>query len=329
MENAPKAERFLEPVYLNESMVLNCAAYLFKGYSTEAAETKTTEKRKEGGFKASVPLLADLVGLSGSTGTTSVDELQAARQFTAGSLHMDVLNFLYKEKMIKSVTAGNLDAGGLVDTYVDVHAVLKPSEYQSLLGVIKTLGPLVAQLARDFGGIATKDSSVSAERWNQIEPEIAKYEESVLGIVTKLERDYLTSKQLDMVMLSKNKKALGVVDLDVTGHDAAQLRAKLSGGHYHVIGKVVARADRGETISLMQKTMLLEVAELVKRFVVATNSKRAINNGTARTSDRDGSELSAAEFISQAAKYLSKINEVVNLEVPGPAIRVAAMSVCL
>ena len=26
---------FLEPVYLNETMMLNCAAYLFKGFTTE------------------------------------------------------------------------------------------------------------------------------------------------------------------------------------------------------------------------------------------------------------------------------------------------------
>ena len=43
-------EPFLEPVYLNEKMVLNCAAYIFKGYSLESEtnDTTQTERRRDG-----------------------------------------------------------------------------------------------------------------------------------------------------------------------------------------------------------------------------------------------------------------------------------------
>lgn len=329
MENAPKASRFLEPVFLNESMALNCAAYLFGGYILESDATLTNEKRREGSVRVGLDFLNNMIGIKGSTASLTVDEQRAARRFTIGGLHMNVLDALYKEKMIKTVTSSNLDSSGLGDTYVDVHAVLKPSEYQSLLGVLKTLGPLLAQTARDYGRTLAEYSELPTERWDDIEPEIAKYKESILAIVNKLEEDYLTSKQLDMVMWSCNNKPLGVVDLDVSDYDAAQLRAKLSGGHYHVIGKVVARAGRGEAISLMQKTMLLEVAELVKRFVAAASPSEVRGQRVPDPeAEREGQDASA-NFKSQVASVLRTINKVVSLEVPGPAIRVTAMSVCL
>lgn len=323
MNKAPKAERFLEPVYLNETMTLNCAAYLFGGYSLESDQTTSTGNRKEGSVRAGLGFLNSLIGISGSTETLSNHEQRAARRFTVGGLHMNVLNALYQERMISSVSLANLDSVGMGDTYVDVHAVLRPSEYQSLLGTLKTLGPLVAQIAQDFGEKMVVQSGSSIERWKQIEPEISKYEESVLGIVEKLEHDYLTSKQLDMVMWSTSNKLLGVVDLDVTDNDSSELRAKLSGGHYHVIGKIVAKVGHGETLSLLQKTMLYEVAELIKRLVSAANFAMSVK-GPAHLADGQ-----AKDFFTQVSRMVVQINKVVSLEIPGPAIRVAAMSVCL
>src|SRR5689334_21110162 len=51
---ANKYERFLEPVYLNESMVLNCAAYLFKGVNLESERTESESQQR--GVSANIGL---------------------------------------------------------------------------------------------------------------------------------------------------------------------------------------------------------------------------------------------------------------------------------
>ncbi len=38
---------FLEPVYLNETMLMNCASYFFKGISLEAETISNTENSKK------------------------------------------------------------------------------------------------------------------------------------------------------------------------------------------------------------------------------------------------------------------------------------------
>ena len=46
-EEDASSDIFLEPVYLNEKMVLNCAAYVFKGYSSKSETQNTTQTERE------------------------------------------------------------------------------------------------------------------------------------------------------------------------------------------------------------------------------------------------------------------------------------------
>ncbi len=85
MEKAPKAPRFLEPIYINEPMVLNCAAYLFQGVALESEEINSKNEKRSLFAKAGIPFLSDVIGLSAGVSRESSYEAKANRRFTVGA----------------------------------------------------------------------------------------------------------------------------------------------------------------------------------------------------------------------------------------------------
>ena len=61
-EDVANPGTFLEPVYLNEKMVLNCAAYVFKGYSLESEINGTTQTEHSRAGKAGLTFLCTAPG---------------------------------------------------------------------------------------------------------------------------------------------------------------------------------------------------------------------------------------------------------------------------
>lgn len=334
MEKAPKLERFLEPVYLNETMALNCAAYLFKGFPAEATSTESNEKRREAAVKAGLPFLLDFIGLSGAASQTTREERTAARKFTIGGLHMNVIDALYEKGMISTLsndlTDAKLDQAGLGDKYVHVNAILRASDYYALLDLLSTLGPLLSQLVAEFGEPLAHKLGIQVADWHRLGPEIEKYSESIMLVIEKLGDDYLTSRQLEMVMWTSPTSRIGVVDLDVSEYDPKELKAKLTGGRYQIFGKVVARAKQNQKLSLLQRTMLFEGADLftkIKAFSESIETKRREND--AEQLDDSSTFVSANTQTEELRKQLRELSKIVNLEIPGPAIRISALSVCI
>lgn len=121
-----------------------------------------------------------------------------------------------------------------------------------------------------------------------------------------------------MVMWSTTgeRRPYGVVDLDLGDYEPEELRAKLSGGSFHVIGKLtrVVRAvvRAGESINLLEKSALLSAVSLANRAVEAL--------GQADSREQYGRGLLMARQVLERFGLL---------EVPGPAVRISAMSVCI
>jgi hypothetical protein len=46
-------------------------------------------------------------------------------------------------------------------------------------------------------------------------------------------------------------RQLGIVDIDVSDSDPASVKARLTDGKFHVIGKVTKYVDQGQTLSLV------------------------------------------------------------------------------
>lgn len=311
-------KRFLEPVYLNEKMVLNCAAYLFGGVPIQSETNEGADQSQK--VSASVGLIF-LQGLlqgprfEGERQTTSFHESRSAYRYTVGGLHMAVIDELRNQGMIQEASSQNSVASlGIGEAYVDVHCELRPSDYYSLLGTVKILSPLVSQVARDFGHAFLPSARQEGIGKDEFVASLNAYEKSIATLIERLENDYLTSKQLEMVLWTKQgqERPIGIVDLDVTDLEPSELRAKLSGGRYHVIGKVVGKVGAGESIDLLQKTILSNSVELFNKLLSFQTDQEQL-----------------AKFREQSSAIRRVLQEFVQLDIPGPAVRIAAMSVCI
>jgi len=299
-------------------MVLNCAAYLFEGIATQTDNTTTIEKALNGGISLGIPLVGrwfSPVTAEGDLKAATVEERRSARQHTVGAIHMTVLDKLRSDRMIATIPSDRVySAFGVPEAYVEIQAVLKPTDYFALIGTLKILGPLVAQIFRDFGDKLLESRLNEGFTAADLRGSVNGYESSVTELLDRLEKDYLTGKQIEMVMWSKdgNGDPIGVVDLDVSNYEPAELRAKLSGGKYVVVGKVTREVGQGQMLDLMQKTVLSNTLDLFQRMW-------ALQSDPAATQ----------ELRNRLAPVEVAVKKLLRLQLPGPAVRLAAMSVCM
>lgn len=312
-------DRFLEPLYVNETMVLNCAAYLFSGFHTESTTVDKTETRKKGGLTASLPFLNDLIGVSGQLEHATSQQRETARKFTLGGLHMNVLDALKQRSMITSIreiTDETLTASQILDRYIHCQAVLRAPEYWTLLHSLQTLEPLIHQILEGHSEDLARLVPERAEEMEQILPRVASVSESLREIVDRLLQDYLTSGQVEMIMASVDDlRPFGVVDLEIGFTKPETLKASLAGGRFHVYGKVTARAKTSQKLSLLQRTALFDIADLGNRLYAAAREQQP------DIGDDDPIERLAAAF--------RVLDRVVKVELPGPAFRMKALSICV
>ena len=349
---------FLEPVYLNEKMVLNCAAYVFKGYSLES-ETQDVD-RVEGSKsrKAGFSFLNKLIsfGIEGDSKESLTTENRSARRYTVGGLHMSLIDELHNLGMLHAISPESLeeDLDNSV-SYVEMLAELRPVDFYALIDTLRIAIPIVEKILTSFvkplydkhrekqleaqslhpsqnpslpsskspkkrrGNCSSQAQNKQIEQQNPDKlqlalGEIEKYKPAFQTLLEQLESDYRRSRQIEMVMWSvgDNPRPYGVVDLDLADYEPEELRAKLSGGTYHVVGKAIHNVKKGQSINLLQKSVLFSAVSLMNRVIEIqgeTDSLKQYRQGLA------------------AARLL--IEHFGLLEVPGPALRVAAMSVCI
>lgn len=327
MADSKHGRQFLSPVYLNEQMVLSCAAYLFQGIETQSEISDTTKSQGAGKLGLSIPVLTSLLGFEGKAQIETALERRSIKQYTVGSLHMHVLDDLREKNMIRDIAGARMsevvsnlddDAG-----YIKIRASLRPSDYYNLIAILKRAIPSLASASRlllreslptnSSGSKAQRGSNLSARKNNV---DIDQVEKVLTDLVEQLENDYLTAGQIEMIMWTESDcpVAVGVVDLDTSGWAPSELTAKLSDGTYYVIGKITKKVKRGSCIDLLQKTTLAKLLNLLSAL-----------NAYGVWTELDRKEES--RVIMQALR--SFFQEQVMLKVPGPAVRITAMSVCV
>lgn len=293
---------YLEPLYLNEKMVLNAAAYLFKGVSTESEEKTNRSANSKANAKIGFSFLQGLLGkaeLGIEGGGSSANEVKTVKRYTLGGLHMTVVDELEEIKEIQDGSGTDFEAG----QYVKVKAILQPIDIFQLVETLQTSAPLIIQILKHFGvkfGIDKKSLE-----------EFLKYEKPITQIIEAIEQDYLKSKQLEMLLCHpKTGIAFGVVDLDVTDHDPKEIKAKLTDGEFTVIGKVTKRVEEGNSLSLVQRTFLSYVMSVLDKLMAVSNDMGSFEN--------------YRNSIDSAKPMVEKF---CRLSIEGPAYRMAAMSV--
>lgn len=327
MADSKHGRQFLSPVYLNEQMVLSCAAYLFQGIETESEISNTSRKQRGGKLVLSIPALSSMLGLQGDAGFESALERRSIKQYTVGSIHMQVLDELSKKNMICDIDASRVDEVFFNSTdeakYVKVRVSLRPSDYFNLIATLKrTISPafsayrLLSRNSIQANHSTNKNPRDKTAKSSKDNINIDEIEETLRSLTEQLENDYLTSGQIEMVMWtdSDSPVPVGVVDLDTAGLEPSELTAKLSDGTYYVIGKITKKAKPNTYIDLLQKTTIAKLLNLIS----------AMNNLGIFSSNRErGFSMDDVQPIQ------SFFQNQVMLKIPGPAIRIIAMSVCI
>ncbi len=338
-------ETFLEPVYLNEKMVLNCAAYLFGGYALDAEIVEKGQAERSKSFKAGLSFLEKFVSLGGEGQwkDSQVSENKSARRYTVGGLHMSLIDELRARNMLQAVRSSSLEEdlqNG--SSYVEVRATLRPVQFYSVIDTLRIASPIVEELLKSFvkplyeqrnrtshtltaptgkgnnkGYAPPQKQGSQKNQWELFLDNSSAYSSALQSVLTQLENDYRRSKQFELVMWPDGARAaepFGVVDLDVTGYEIEELRAKLSEGTFHVIGKVTRSVGERESINLLQKSVLYSTLSLFDRLVSASSI---------------GAPESFANYRQGMQAARSAVERIGLLQVPGPAVRIAAMSVCI
>lgn len=294
---------YLEPVYLNEKMVLNAAAYLFKGVSSESEVLSSTSKKTDANAKIGMSFLTTLlgkidIGVSGESAKNA--EVRTVKRYTLGGLHMSVIDELSNRKQIFNYDDSEVATG----MYIKTKAVLQPVDIYQLVESLQTAAPLITQFLKNFGvslGIQKK----------QLDG-FLMYEKPIIQILEAIERDYLKSKQLEMIMCNEGTgEPIGVVDIDVADYDPSEIKSKLTDGSFFIIGKLTKTIDEHQELSLVQRSFLSYVMKIMENLVEVTSD---INNAQKY---RDG--------IAMAQPFVEKF---CRLSIKGPAYRLIAMSVC-
>lgn len=306
-------DRIFEPVFLNESMVLNTAAYLFDGYSLK--EEKTHESGKDGKLDASVgaTLLGKLfspISLNGEISGSSSKSSKSERIYTLGGLHMSVLKALKKgsKPQMQSLNLSHEKSKIQRCSFLSANVILKPVDFYEIIQLLSLLRPLLVKLFDQFGDQLIENRS-SLSILNDVE--LKKYDKMIKSLLNSLESDYLKSRQLEMMMISpKTGKPIGVLDIPLGELDPVEMKSKMNDGQFHVVGKLIRYVEAKDTLSLVQRTSISQVVSLFEKLVSLSEEKDAVG-----------------DFRSSLQPVGSMVDKFVQLNMPGPAVRLLAMSV--
>lgn len=300
---------YIEPVYLNEKMVLNCAAYVFKGVAMESEVSEGNTSKNKGNLSIGFKFLQDLLSPISASAEQYKEKNTAtktARRYTLGGLHMSLIDALNEDKHLKQAKQlSDIQSIDNYEHYVEMDVILKPIDFYSIIESLKVATPLISQLLQNFG-----DKFNEKIFTKSLKSDLVKYEQLITNILSELENDYLKSNQLEMVMIDPTtNKQLGVVDIDVTDLEPLAIKAKLTDGRFKVIGRISRYIKDGESISLVQRTALSSILEIMEKLA-------SINNGVEKY--REG--MSGMKNIVQ---------HICQLSLCGPTARIMAMSICI
>jgi hypothetical protein len=317
-------------------MVLNAASRLLGGasFTTERSEAETKQAKGQAGV--SFPLLSSLFKVAGEAGASSTVERREAREVTLGGIHMQVVDKLRSSGQIQSLILDDAQSieEGAAQTYVEVRAVLMPLDYQAILRIVQTLAPLAAQVIQGFpqlqerlpklkrptsqkrlnergnkqGARAPQEPPGDTYGWDSIAVELGK-------LADQLHEDMLASRQLDMVMVNRSdpSQMLGITTLNLGEYSATELQSRLAGADGIVIGKVARYYRSGENLPLLEKTVIAQALSMISRLVAI---------------GEQGAEQQQ-QWTSQLSKMRIALERATPLSIPGPTVRVLAMSVCI
>ena len=121
-----------------------------------------------------------------------------------------------------------------------------------------------------------------------------------------------------LIVDERSKKTIGVVDIDIASHNPNEMKAKLTDGNFVIIGKVTKFADEGDSINLLQRSLLstiIEKIEIILKFIDEKSS--------------NSSSKSFEQWLGHKESILPLLDKLFMNEIKGKSFRIKAMSVCV
>ncbi|MBP6114566.1 MAG: hypothetical protein KA474_07610 [Acinetobacter sp.] len=313
----------LEPIYLNEKMLLNCAGYLFDGVETSANISHTNSDQNNKSLKGTANIgtngilewLAKAEGnFEGNLDNQSHNNYSksSTKYLTLGAIHMKVLKELYASEYvheIKDLTRIESNA-----PYKKIEGVLQPVDFFEIIQIIKSLTPHFETIFNLFGneifsnktlpqkGNKPSNQAVNAKNGIQI----------LTGVINELEKNYLESNLLEMMILDDQGKCIGIVDLDINDQDPKRIKAQLTDGYFHIYGKITKIVSPDGEIDLIQRSLISPLLRILEHGFLAWQEHQK-----------------AVQFLLVKEIIMQKLNQVLKLKIQGPAVRIRAMSICI
>ena len=322
---------FLEPIYLNEVMLMNCASHLFKGVSLNALTVSTTEDAKnfdtqaEGNAEGGIDILSNLLkatggfSFQGANNSSQSYQNTIERNITLGSLHMDVINTLTDEKLY-DINCDLLKEKPTAYSYVKIQAILKPVDFYSVLEILKLILPQLESFFDLAGDFIFKPEKGKNQNQKLVKDKVERAvgtAQALSNLIGEIEKDYQNSNQLEMIMIDSEGNNLGVLDIDIQDRTLGEIKAQLTDGEFVIFGKIVRYIDENSQLNLVQRSLLSSLTDKLNRAMELISVYQNQNPNFLN------------EWKSMTKLMQNILNELITLKMQGPVIRVKAMSVCM
>ncbi|OAL81719.1 hypothetical protein AY606_00415 [Acinetobacter sp. SFB] len=313
----------LEPIYLNEKMLLNCAGYLFDGVETSTNISQTNSNQSNNHLKGTAVLgtngilewLAKAEGnFEGQLDNQNNNNYSrsSTKYLTLGALHMKVLKELYQQKFVYEIS--NISNIKNEIPYKKIEGILQPVDFFEIIQIIKSLTPHFETIFNLFGN-QIFNTPVTSHKKSPVNNQAINAKNGIqilTGVINELEKNYLESNLLEMMILNEDGECIGIVDLDINDQDPKRIKAQLTDGYFHIYGKITKIVSPDGEIDLIQRSLISPLLRILQHGFVAWQDHQK-----------------ATQFLLIKDIIMEKLNQVLRLKIKGPAVRIRAMSICI
>ena len=322
-------KKLLEPIYLNEKMLLNCASYLFDGIGLTQEINKTSAESTNKNLNASGAVestgFVDFIAKAGGNIDAKYESqinsnyaFNTIKTLTLGALHMKSLDKLEEENLIEELKINQDEENEI--PFKKIKANIKPVDFFELIQLLKAITPQLKPLFN----IGNAQNQTNYKKIVSNKTNINNFNDFVElfdNVITELEKNYLESNLLEMLMYQEGQ-CIGVVDIDLQGYEANQVKAQLNDGDFIIIGKITKTVYGGEELNLLQRSLINPLLTLLEKItIISTLFQKKEQNFV--------SENSIHQFLNIKETVMQLISLLLDIVIKGPAVRFRAMSICI
>ena len=319
----------LEPIYLNEKMLLNCSSYLFDGIGLTQEINNTNTENTNKNLKASGTIesssFIDFIAKAGGNIDANFESqinsnyaFNTIKTLTLGALHMKSLDKLVEDKLIEDLQINTQIISDI--PFKRIKANIRPVDFFELIQLLKAITPQLKPLFNI--GNAQNQTNTKKPINNQTQVNnFNDFVELLKNVIDELEKNYLESNLLEMLMY-QDGRCIGVVDIDLQGTEPNQVKAQLNDGDFIIIGKITKTIQENEELNLLQRSLINPLLTLLEKITVITTILQQ-----QRESPVFNTNINQILNIKEVA--MNMIDLVLQIKISGPALRFRAMSICI